>query len=372
MTVREIHLLIDFYLQEINSNIYGGVEPEEKDYIFNLTVLKFIRDIMNPKLNRSQEGFEYTKARYDSLRQLKRTIELPVYKSTGNFVYTLLPSDYFKLINSASKIVTFCNPAITLTDTTVTKHIVKFNLQEIISDIDSSSVTAVSDEFYRGFNLRLDNINSAGGSAGFNFALDDYYPLGFEDEGLRYILLHLLFEEINKTDEYKCYWDFYNGEYNNATLVIESDTAFNLTSFYEEISSSSLNQEISQDSEEVTHSAYNYTYTGEYLLKLNRLLGDEDYETLNVSPFAKSNTLSPISRIEQDFLFVELPENSMISTIQLKYIKKPKLINLFLNRNTDIGTDVLDIIAKRTAETLSRIKSNNNTQLIERENLYNE
>lgn len=371
MTVKEIHLLIDFYLQEINSNIYGNVEPEEKDFIFNLTVLKFIRDIMNPKLNRSQEGFEYTKARYDALKQLKRTVELPVYKSTGNFVYTLLPSDYFKNINSASKIVTFCNAAIT-TDTTVTKNIVKFSLREIISDIDSSSATAISDEFYRGFNLRLDSIDSVGGSPGFSFNLDNYYPLGFEDEHLRYILLNLLFEEINKTDEYKCYWDFYNGEYNNATLIIESDTAFNLTTFYEEISSSSLNQTVSEDSEEVVFNAYAYEYSGEYRLKANRLLGDEEFETLSDSPFAKSNINSPISRIEQDFLFVELPENSMISLIQLKYIKKPKLINLFLNRNTDIGTDVLDIIAKRTAETLSRIKSNSNAQLIERENLYNE
>ena len=369
MTVKEIHILINNYLQEINSNVYGNVKAEEIDFIFNLEVLQYIRNIMNPKTNRVVEGFEHTKNRYDALKQLKRTINLPVYKSTGNFVYTLLPPDYYRFDNSASKIVTFCNNPITDTDTTINKYVVYFRLTDIV---DSILEHGVDRDFFKGFNFKIDETDSLGGPAGFEFDLNDYYSDGFPDESLRYVILHLLFEEINKNNKYKCYWNFYNKGFYDDTLIIESDTDFVVTTFYDEISSIAENVTTTIDAELVTHTAYTYIYTGEYYLKPNRLVGDEDFEVLSNSMFAKSIATSPLSKLEQDWLMIELPTKSMISNIQLKYIKKPNLINLYLNRNTDIGTDVLDIIAKKTAETISRLKSNNNNQLIEHSNVYND
>ncbi len=351
MTPIEISNLINLYLQEINSNVYGNVLKEEKDLFFNTEVLQYIRNTINPKNNRTQTGFEYTKEKYDNLRELKRTVELPVYKSTGNFIYSSLPSDYFRIINSASSIVTFCNTPVTAT-TTISKYIVKVKLTK-----DTSTT-----EFYKNFKL----IETTG-DVGTKFDLATFYPDGLVDADLKYVVYQLIFEEINKLSGYKCYWNLYNGEFYDDTLIIEKDTNFVMT-----IEEGYLPTPVatSTGATKIDYTKTTVTFDGDFHFKANRLIAAEDYQMISDSQFGKTHKNSPLSYIEKDFIFVEVPENSMVDSIKLQYIKKPTLLNISLNRNTDIGNDVIDIICRKCAEHIAYVKSNNNAQLVERQNIF--
>jgi hypothetical protein len=79
MNVRQLYTKIDIHLQEINSNVYGNVLPEEKDIVVNEQVLEFIRDREDNKSNVKRTDFQQTTQYYDDIKELLNIKSLPVY-----------------------------------------------------------------------------------------------------------------------------------------------------------------------------------------------------------------------------------------------------------------------------------------------------
>ena len=50
MLVREMHLGLDLELRKLNSNVFGSLEPQEKDLILNNAGLRLIKNRINPKI----------------------------------------------------------------------------------------------------------------------------------------------------------------------------------------------------------------------------------------------------------------------------------------------------------------------------------
>lgn len=51
MTAKEFHIALDIQCQKLNSNAYSNVLPEQKDWLLNESVLRFIKQRINPLLS---------------------------------------------------------------------------------------------------------------------------------------------------------------------------------------------------------------------------------------------------------------------------------------------------------------------------------
>jgi len=52
MTITEMHIGIDLALQRQNSNLYGNLESEEKDYAINRTIRQLVSAVLNEENNK--------------------------------------------------------------------------------------------------------------------------------------------------------------------------------------------------------------------------------------------------------------------------------------------------------------------------------
>ena len=70
MTVKEMHIGIDMILQKVNSNVISSFEPEEKDWVLNEEVNRFIKQRLSILSNEKRLGFQDTQKRVDDLKNL--------------------------------------------------------------------------------------------------------------------------------------------------------------------------------------------------------------------------------------------------------------------------------------------------------------
>lgn len=81
MTISEMHIAFNMLLDKIDSLQYPTFLPEEKDFLLNQAIRKFVKTRYggtNPK----REGFEQSQKRIDDLRTLVREVTIPC-TSTG-------------------------------------------------------------------------------------------------------------------------------------------------------------------------------------------------------------------------------------------------------------------------------------------------
>ena len=344
MTVRELYTKIDIDLQEINSNVFGDVLPEEKDIVVNEEILEFVRDNIDPKSNRLQQGFQTTNKRYDNIKELLNTETLPLYKKSETTSFAILPDDYFAHISSNTNIncSTFTNVV-----TSVPKYLYTFKLED-----DSAG--------YVDFTITKDAVDI------FTFTVAKYpeYPTGILNDE-KFILLNLIREDlftISELESFEVYYEWYNGTYypNQFILITDAVSAFTITYHTGEtpIALSLTNT--------LTYSRYDVTDINK--ISGNRLTSYDDIDDVAGSYFRKTSSKSPVVELAKHIIIVHHEKRFIPISIELRYVCRPRKISLLLNRNVNLSTDVLGMIAKRTAERLAVIKGTPNTQLLVQHN----
>ena len=112
-TVEELHIGIKQGLQKVDSNKYDGLLPQQLDWFINKTIVEFVREQCNsdnPK-------------RYEDIEELFIEKQMVVFKDTiYNRVYSILPQNYFELVDDNSLIVRGCDDNV-ITLSTLTKYI---------------------------------------------------------------------------------------------------------------------------------------------------------------------------------------------------------------------------------------------------------
>ena len=109
MTIQEMHIYLDVEAQRLDSKLLNSFEIEEKDWLLNISQLQFVKTRISNKSNPKREGFEDTTKRYDDLKELKKSVDIPVYYLDGESVYGFLPVDYFHHINSRTETYYNCS-----------------------------------------------------------------------------------------------------------------------------------------------------------------------------------------------------------------------------------------------------------------------
>lgn len=99
MTPRQFHIRFEQELQELHSEVYDDLLPEEIDIRLNDSVSRFISNRFDD-FNRSKrlEGFQKAQKRLDDLRRLIKSSTLTELNNTNDYKEFNLPEDYRHLI----------------------------------------------------------------------------------------------------------------------------------------------------------------------------------------------------------------------------------------------------------------------------------
>ena len=95
MTIQEMHIGIDLGIQRLNSNVFGKLLPEAKDYFINTVTQEFVKLALTDEKNTVYDIVTYADIReyYERLQTYIVSVELGLIESLGDgYVYGDLPN----------------------------------------------------------------------------------------------------------------------------------------------------------------------------------------------------------------------------------------------------------------------------------------
>jgi len=341
MTVQELHITIDLFLQEINSNVYGNVLPEEKDLILNQEVHEFVDSVIDVRRNETQEGFEDNVRRLDDLKEIKQTVDITLSKVSDDLSVAYLPNDYYHYDSSATILLNNCQN-LTLATNQVESKIITIPIKTAAV----AAFTAINPGYlYKLFEININSVSV--------FQLSDYYPNGLPTIEEAYLLIPLIIERLGAAG-YNVSVDNYGLGAAATFRIIGDATLIDADIIYDSGGVGTLNHTITAVSfETLTQVDFGTNTLKKYP---NRLVSTEDIFELNRHSFGKSIYTSPIVEIVKNQIFVHHNKSFIPKALTLNYIREPKRINIYLNQNVEFSKRVLIIIARKTAEKLALIK----------------
>ncbi len=324
MNVQEQHIDIDLAVQKINANYYRQLTSEEKDWLLNKHIGRFIKDRI--KQDTDSLGFDATEVDMDALRTLVvLDRELVTFHIEDDATRAELPGDYSYLIDDFSNTIAKCDTA---------NYKAATNFQDATVYIYSFPLiqtTKGSSPYYQILNLKLNNVNilNVTGLPGLGtpdelFTVRDYI-LG---QLTNYVRTQLLEDPSYNID---FYWEKFGSVYKpNCFLAVTTTQQTNTNT-------------ITIDA--TTTAATESTITRNFVplvagkLCANRLVRGHFRSNLRSSAFARTSCTSPISALNGNQIKVYHDGKFIISKLKVSYIRKPAKISLSLNQNCDIAEE---------------------------------
>ena len=341
-TVKEMHLAIDMGLQHINSNRKQSIPPEWKDMALNYAVLQFIENRTSAKSNRKQEGLEDTQKRYDDLKDLKSANKVPTYKSDNyNRVFSILPSDYYKLISLGGKVK---YSKFNLLKESVTDHIYCRFLPFPDNNIDGES--------YRNFSIAYVS-NHQKLNTLFNINNYPNVPKLFSRDS-KFVLVNLVLETINSNPDYNIYWEQWNNIYKKDTFIIITNQNHNHYLRYSNINTAGYNAVnisnriwIRADYNLYSYKRYKETI-GSYK-DVDLVSSEHEFEVKDNYYYNKNKHLNPSAYMDSGTIYLQEGDTFNITETHLVYYKKPRLINYRTNSICEIqvNREIVDLAVQR-------------------------
>lgn len=335
MTTAEAHILLDILLQDISSFSDKNFLSQEKDLLINTQINKFIKNRINVYNDKQQSIFDIKK-RIGDVTNLIETIEIPVQDYNTKEVKALLPFDYNHYISSSAEVVLKCKPVEktnNVTDVTVTfPH---------INNVEFNNINNLTIKLIEGNNIIT------------LFDILDYPNYLPNDNGLLFkkqvILNNLIFKVLNRK-LLKGYTIKNNTKYNEFKIN-------NLKDFNILITLNNNIIPITKDSNTI-----------KVIDKIGSIIPldviDEEFKTvINKSYLSSPNTNKGNVIIRGDMLILPINKDVIYRYITLSYLKKPKLVDLILNYNSDLSSSTLEEVIHELAVFIKSINTGDLTAL---------
>ncbi len=352
MTPKEFHISLDLQLQKINSNAYGNIRPEEKDWLLNESVLRFIKDRINPRSNTKQQGFADTIKRYDDLEDLITTENIPLYKNDDDSLYGILPYNYFHLLKDKTLVANDCQGLTNTTQVGVSTRVCVAQLKDAVN-------------LYSTFKIELDN--GSGYSTLIDVSQFPYLASGIPTLDAKFIIINFVLQQWNKigNGQFFVTWETYDNIYVPNSFIFVS---YNLPD---------LSVRITTDTIDIfpfineNHIKYNYTITNVSLVP-NRLVKTDECDDMLQHSFSTTIATSPLSKLESGRLIVYHKKKFIANSLTMDFIRKPRKIDINLNQGCELDESVHDEIVDITVQRIKAILESKNYQAIINENLLTE
>ena len=323
-TVREMHIALDMGLQQIDSNRKQSISPEHKDMALNYAVLQFIETRTNPKTNIKREGFEDTQKRYDDIRELKVSEQLPTY-NLDNKVFSILPIRYYKRVSIGAKVVYSKDQLpIPSSKQDFTYYVVPF------PDDNSSG-------------LKYNNFRIFDGNENIVFHIGEYPNVSkFYSSDSKFTIVNLVLDYFDTTNS-EVYWEKWNNIHKPNSFIfvtINSSSSFNLA--YD-----NMRYPYSITSNTISYSKY--LFANGVSRPVSLYSSENEFDVLGNSYYHRNKHLNPSAYIEGNRLYIYNGSNFVVPAIDLVYLKKPKLINSRTNQSCEItvNREIVDLALQK-------------------------
>lgn len=329
-----MHIGIDIGLQQLKSEVFDGLLPEEKDWVLNEAQLRFIDEQSKPISNPMRRGLQSTQTRTDNISELITSATLPTYVRDGKSVFSILPTNYFNLINDRSNIINNCRKAFASYTTQNANY----------CEIDwlfESSIAANSGSILNTVTINGTVIfNRANYSSVLNTKPQAERDLIFRD---------LIIENINNLANVSAYWEGYLDIFAKGSIIIIDSNSSLCTTNSMVVTYENLAHIITPSDPQLI-TTRNFTGTAKTLTRYvfsnndltyieevpNRLTKTEEIFTKLVNPFHTTIIKSPISILEQNGIAVYHNKKFILNEIFIDYIRKPRTISLILGQNCEL------------------------------------
>ena len=338
----EIHIAIDQALQYINTNRKQVVRDEEKDWLFNETMMAVIDNIISA--NNDGRGFEDDILTYDALRPLKVSRLLQPVSYEDGIVKYRLPSDYKNNNSIGLRVKPTCYANSTVTSTTHKK---------VVIDLGDGG----SSPFYEDFSMSLLSIT------GNQTILETNIGSGYTNTELKYIIIERVLQFANNNPNIDIYWERFNNEYHPNSFII-----YTTNSNYTSINITYTGTDSTVSFTPVTFTYVDYDTDG-FNKSTTVITTEAKYDMLD-HMFATTDIEKPLITLDNDFISVYTNSEFSVYGLVIDYIKNP----IFLNKPANVMTDLTNIsreIVQRTVQAIKARTNDSNYQAIINENMLN-
>lgn len=312
MTTQEMHIEVNQSLQKVAANKTRKFLNEEIDLVLNKMVHRFVQSKVKPRRDGSG-GFEIDQLDVDAVRPLLKTVQLPAYISDPERYVAFLPGDYDYLIADSSFVHNLCGIA---TPAPTPKTLTILTLRQ-----DRSGRT--DPPFYASMSVQLGgHTTSIPGSLSYN---NSYAGYGTKEE-VRDMVPHVLHDFWAAGLD--IHWEVWNnirkpGHYILAgedvtavgALIVDGTTLTQLTN--------------------TTRTLGTHATAGTRVA--NRLTNSSMVPDLLNTAFYKSSSLTPISELQGDNIYLYTDGNFTVNKLEVVYIRKPRIISLLLGTDCDLA-----------------------------------
>lgn len=338
MTALEAHIEFDLAVKKLNSSILRSIQPQEKDILLNYAQRQFIKNRINPKSNPKAEGFEDNNKRYEDIRTLLVTKEVPVYVQYAvpfpRYQFSYFPANLFLFIESTSIVEWNCN--------TIFGQYIGVNYTGGQFDIGDGGATA---PFFSTLKIEFNT------QTVFDIANYPNYAGGVGTKEEKFSIINLVHDQLLQAG-YNIYWErariYYainkfllvdeEGVIDRVTVTTASGTVTYL------LGAPLLQRYLLQGNNTIAYSP-------------NRLIKSSEIERMLTHSLYGTKYNSPISEIEKDQIKIYNNRKFIVSATQLRYIRKPRQFDLLLNQSFEVSEnvqqEVVDIAAQRAKALLS-------------------
>lgn len=350
MTSQEFHIDLDLKLQKLNSNATKNIEPEEKDWLLNNEVYKFLDSRTRDLSDRKRLGFQADFKRLKDVRELVTHVDLNVEVINNEEGRAILPSFIYKEVSLNAIMLKNCEAD-------------KYKKIKIIKYSNFSLPKG------KGFTVNIVTENNV--TTIFNTA---DVPNSYTQEENYFYMLRA-FEEAIRNSDYKenFYVNYYGDNYNKSSFFITGETNFlrvTINQFVSSVSADISNPisslivnfpaKIKYVSNYIIEDVFSSIRTQDITIKRNmRILNEEYFNEIRQSNFSKSTPESPISAISEGFIRVINPSNIIIKSLEFTYLKKPSIINLSLNSSLELSNSICKEIVDNTVDTIKDLINTN-------------
>lgn len=350
MTVRDMHIDLDQSTQLVAANRTRKWYPEEKDWVLNKIMERFIRQQLRPRkdaLGNITGGFELDQAGSDAIRMLVVTnAALTPYIVDNKRYKCFLPADYSYLLSDGSDTKLICDATVEEPTASHTHFRTAMRQEQCPIDVLPHYGTMI-------LQMPDKTVTIPDDLPPFN----DY--VGYrEQKDISLLVPWILWKS-------GWYWERYDELYKPGWYIqVQNSTPSTATISIEGVT---INDPGGVDYADPVTSTKTYSYhTAAGNSVNNRLLATDIVRQMNQSSFFKTAYYSPITELENNLLWVYRDNSFIVSGVSISYIRKPQPISLSLNTDCELAEGVHRVILEQAVEYMqNRTKDLQGVQLSE-------
>lgn len=322
-----MHIQFNQRFQEVASYKRDKFMPEEIDLALNKAMFRLLEEGVDHKFQSDQINLSHVTALISKNKIGEAIIPSPtdpVYEPGITSVYTVLPPDFYWLVNGRAEVVedtVNCETAPSLgAYSTITEYVTPV----AFPPLDTAP-------YYDNFRVKVSGVTAYTSPSAIN--------AGFNSAQSKYVVIQNVIEYFYRSSgagsALKVYWERYRDIYYQDTFIFVSQNA------YTGIDLLSGNQTTSGTPILTSYNVYNRAaVTGTIQSSIKSVTNKDQghlYDALTNNKFYNTRKTQPVVTQTQDYLILYPDKSFLITRSYYDYIRKPRTISLALNQSCELA-----------------------------------